>query len=155
MGKKLKIGENGPFWNIPQPLGPPGLNRWLRRETTSSSGQATCFLEETCSLRRAGCFSPMSTSGPRGWGMSKNGPFCPYLEFLAHFLLKRRETLRIAQRLLLSSSTRLEKIPMLTKFPSFLLSCSFLSVTSQNPTDCTTIDVKQLNLIDKNPHVDK
>jgi len=62
-----------------------------------------------------GCFSPKSSSGPRGWGMSKNWPFCPYLEFLAHFLPKRRETLRIASLLLLSSLTRLEKNPMLTK----------------------------------------
>jgi len=35
MGKKLKEGQNGPFWDILQPLGPPGPIIRLEGEATS------------------------------------------------------------------------------------------------------------------------
>ena len=56
----------------------------------------------------------MGPGGPRGWRMPLNWPFCPYFEYFAHFLPKRRKTLRIAQQLVLSSSIRPERIQILT-----------------------------------------
>ena len=56
----------------------------------------------------------MGPGGPDSWGMPTNWPFCPHFEYFAHFLLKHHKILRIAQQLVLSSSTRLAKIHMLT-----------------------------------------
>jgi len=46
----------------------------------------------------------MGPSGPKGWKMSPKWPFCPSFEHFTHFLPKRHKTLRIARRLVLSSS---------------------------------------------------
>ena len=81
--------------------------------TVARPGELLGPLEITCSPKRAGYFISKFPNGPRGWKMPPKWPFCPHFEYLAHFLLKRHKTLRIVQKLTLSSLIRPTRIQML------------------------------------------
>ena len=92
-----------------------------RRQLT----QASCYfiLKQPCSPRQAGYFTmklfwwPRRARGQpgraRGPKKCENDPLALPFEYFLHSFLKRRKTLRIARKLVLSSSIRLARINML------------------------------------------
>ena len=93
-------------------------------------------------ISNAGSFLQLSSRlfiGNKGWRLHSSSP-----RQAGYFIPK------------LSSGPRGWKMSQKWPFcPFFWIFCTFPSGTSQNPTDCATISVKQLNSVDKNPNVGK